>query len=61
MSASTPFRDALRAYRARMGLTQAALAERWGVTVTTISRWERGDRAVILEGPIRRLMALDRK
>jgi len=33
----------LRHIRKRLGLTQAALAERLAVTPTTVARWERGE------------------
>lgn len=34
--------DKIRAIRERLGLTQAQFAYKIGVTVTTISRWEKG-------------------
>lgn len=34
--------DELRETRAGLGLSQAALAAKLGVQVTTVSRWERG-------------------
>ena len=43
--------DELRRIRKRLGLTQAALAERLAVTSTSVARWERG------EVPIREAMA----
>ncbi len=36
--------DALRQLRLRLGLTQAGLARRLGVTANTIARWERDER-----------------
>ncbi len=36
--------DELRALRRRVGLTQAALADRLGVSPNTVARWERGTR-----------------
>ncbi len=36
----------LQMRRLRINLTQAALAERMGVTVTTVARWEQGQRAI---------------
>jgi transcriptional regulator with XRE-family HTH domain len=33
----------LRRLRKRLGLTQATLGERMGVTANTIARWERGE------------------
>ena len=32
----------IRDYRKRMGLTQEQLAERLGITLGTVSKWERG-------------------
>ena len=37
--------DELRARRKALGLSQVALAERLGVTATTVARWERGEMA----------------
>ena len=37
-----PFAAALRTARDAAGLTQAELAAKCGVTVTTVSRWESG-------------------
>lgn len=34
--------NTIRSYRKREGLKQAALAERLGVSQSTLSRWERG-------------------
>jgi transcriptional regulator with XRE-family HTH domain len=49
--------NALRDYRRRYGLTQAALAELLNVDPTTVSRWERGrDRPAL--GIARRLTSL---
>lgn len=36
----------LRAARARLGLTQAALAKKLHVAPNTVARWERGERAI---------------
>ena len=36
----------LRTFRSRLGLSQAKLAARLDVDVMTISRWERGTRAI---------------
>jgi transcriptional regulator with XRE-family HTH domain len=41
-----PGLHALRAYRARHGLSQHALARALGVTNITISRWENGARRI---------------
>jgi DNA-binding transcriptional regulator YiaG len=51
----------IRTLRAALGLTQQALANRMGVTVTTVSRWEQGVRP--LEGPALKLLEMlrDRK
>ena len=38
----------LKVLRARMGLTQAALAELLGVTWSTVARWETGQRRIPL-------------
>lgn len=35
----------LRHYRRSLKLSQAALAERWGVQRSTVQRWEANDRA----------------
>lgn len=35
--------DELRGIRRRLGLTQRQLAERMGVTVTSLARWERDE------------------
>ncbi len=35
--------DEVRWLRKRLKLTQAQLADRMGVTVTTLARWERGE------------------
>lgn len=56
---TTPLPDALRSYRAGLGLSQRALADRWSVPRRTIENWEAGSRSPP-EGPIRRLMELDR-
>ena len=44
MSAAPPPPWSLRAERAALGLTQAALAARLGVSVETVWRWERARR-----------------
>jgi transcriptional regulator with XRE-family HTH domain len=33
----------LKQYRRRLGISQAGLAEFWGVSLPTLSRWEQGD------------------
>jgi transcriptional regulator with XRE-family HTH domain len=38
--------DELRRLRTQMGLTQAALAERVGVTPNAVALWERGERNI---------------
>lgn len=38
----------LRRRRTDLGLSQAALAARLGVTSTTVARWERGERSISL-------------
>ncbi len=43
MSVAQQWGRAIRAQRQLLGLTQAALAEKVGVTQGTVSRWERGD------------------
>lgn len=44
VSAGVPadYSDRIRRFRARLGLTQAALAARLGVTFATVNRWENG-------------------
>lgn len=54
----TPLPDALRSYRQQLGLSQAGLAERWGVSTRSVEEWEAG-RKRPLETIIRRLMELD--
>ena len=39
-------KEQLRKRRKRMGITQRELAARLGVTVTTVARWEIGDRGI---------------
>ena len=46
----------LRKRRQQLGLTQAQLATDLGVTVTTVARWERGERAI--SEPIARLLEM---
>ena len=36
-------REEIKNIRERLGMTQDEFAKRIGVTVTTVSRWERGD------------------
>lgn len=43
MTSSATVPEALRAIRASLGLTQAGLAERLGVSFATVNRWEGGD------------------
>lgn len=43
MTSSATVPEALRAIRASLDLTQAALAERLGVSFATVNRWEGGD------------------
>lgn len=43
MTSSAPVPDILLAVRANLGLTQAELARRLGVSVATVNRWEGGD------------------
>jgi DNA-binding transcriptional regulator YiaG len=38
--------DELQRARAHLGLTQAQLADRLGVTLSAVSRWEQGQRRV---------------
>lgn len=44
--------DTLRRAREELGLSQAELARLFEVTVTTISRWERGERVITAPGAI---------
>ncbi|WP_447979039.1 helix-turn-helix domain-containing protein [Candidatus Nitrospira bockiana] len=46
--------EELRRRRKELGLTQAQLAADLGVTVTTVARWERGERGI--SEPIGRLV-----
>lgn len=46
----------LRRLRKRLGLTQAALAQQFAVTPTTVARWERGE--VSIREPMARLIRL---
>ncbi|WP_262013330.1 N-6 DNA methylase [Micromonospora sp. Mcm103] len=43
MTSAVAVPEALRAIRANLGLTQAGLAERLGVSFATVNRWEGGD------------------
>jgi transcriptional regulator with XRE-family HTH domain len=58
-NATTSWRDILRAARERPGMTRAQLAERSGVPVDTIRRWEDGTRNPTLPRLLRVLDALD--
>ena len=49
--------DELRGRRLQLGLTQVALAAALGVAVTTVARWERGERAI--STPLLVRLALD--
>lgn len=49
----------LKRLRARLGLTQAQLAERLGVDRNTVTRWEMGLRKI--SEPVSRLLATLRK
>ncbi len=46
----------LRRIRKRLGLTQAALAERLGVSPNTVARWERNE--VPIREPMARLIRM---
>ena len=46
----------LKRRRRQLGLTQRQLADRLGVTETTVARWERGERRI--SEPVSRLLAL---
>jgi transcriptional regulator with XRE-family HTH domain len=46
----------LRQKRTQLGLTQAQLAKKLGVTVTAVARWERGERKIF--EPVARLLIL---
>jgi DNA-binding transcriptional regulator YiaG len=46
----------LRHHRARLGVTQAQLADRLGVTANALARWERGERRI--SEPVARLVTL---
>jgi len=48
--------DELRRIRRRLGLTQAAMAERLAVTPNTVARWERNE--VPIREPMARLIRL---
>ncbi len=45
-----------RLRRKRLGLSQARFAKRLGTTVTTVARWERGERGI--SGIVARFVAL---
>ena len=51
--------EELRAIRKRLGLTQAGMADRLGVTPTTVARWERNE--VRITEPMARFVKLIRK
>jgi transcriptional regulator with XRE-family HTH domain len=44
----------LKKIRGQLGLTQAEMAERVGVTPNTVARWERGE--IVIREPIARLI-----
>jgi len=46
----------LKDHRKRLGVTQAQLAERLGVTANALARWERGERRIA--EPVARLVRL---
>lgn len=50
--------DDLRAFRNKLGLSQAGLARALGVDVMTVSRWERG--AMAIQHPTILRLALER-
>ena len=52
--------DRLRSLRAQLGLSQQALAERLGVSVQSIHRWETG-KAVPKRSAIKKIEALERR
>ena len=52
--------DALRAFRKRLGLTQAELAEQLGVARNSVARWEMGIMAM-RESAVRLLLTLKPK
>jgi len=52
----TPDRVDVAAVRGHLGLTQAEFAARFGVSVSTLRHWERGDRKP--QGPARVLLNL---
>ena len=49
----------LKAIRKGLGLSQAALAEKLGVTTTSVARWERGE--VPISEPMARFIRLLRQ
>jgi len=48
--------EKVRQIRSRLGLTQAALSERLGVTANTVARWERNEGRIT--EPMERLIRL---
>ena len=46
----------LQQHRTQLGLTQAGLAERLGVTANTVARWERDE--ITIREPMARLITL---
>lgn len=53
---STPFADALRAWRDGHKWTRQQAADYLGVSERTLEGWERGRSAGPAEGPVRRMM-----
>jgi transcriptional regulator with XRE-family HTH domain len=53
------FGEALREARERAGMTQAALAERTGISIRTIQGWEQGQRSPVSPDFFRLVNALN--
>ena len=55
------FAERILRLRRAMGLTQEDFARRMGVTATTVSRWERGEKVPSMRLILRRIEALEKE